>query len=211
MYFESRTTSPGHADTIALQGTCRTSWSFYPRVLWAPKTDDAYRTSSAASKSSPFTFIHLLTLPVCFDSPSIITCSPFSGNILLRISRKKPETQGNCIITVTVAKRTMAACASSAQKGHQWPGYCVSVHSISPSGVFTIDPGHRYYLVFPRIVHKPTDSSTSREIPNQRVVIQIVDVKISSLNQEKAHQKDILHDNTTFVLPVEPPRDIICS
>ena len=44
------------------------------------------------------------------------------------------------------------------------------------------------------------------------VVIQMVDVTVtfSSLKQE-THQEDILHDNTTFVvLPVQPPRDIIC-
>ena len=40
-------------------------------------------------------------------------------------------------------------------------------------------------------------------------MIQIVDVTISSREQE-THQEDILHDNTAFVLPVEPPRDIIC-
>lgn len=50
---------------------------------------------------------------------------------------------------------------------------------------------------------------SSRRIFYQRVVIQIVGMTVSSLRQE-AHQEDILHDNTTFVLPIEPPRDIIC-
>jgi hypothetical protein len=49
----------------------------------------------------------------------------------------------------------------------------------------------------------------SRRIFHRPVVIQVVDVTISSLKQE-AHQENILHDNTTFVLPVEPLRDIIC-
>jgi hypothetical protein len=49
----------------------------------------------------------------------------------------------------------------------------------------------------------------SRRIFYRRVVVQIVDMTISSLKQE-AHQENILHDNTTFILPVEPPRNIIC-